>query len=435
MKLGKRNLNLLIIVLYSTTLLFANNNISSLIGLDGIEKYLVLVPSGILTLSLFVDWIKYKKLNKLNTALLLTCIFVFLISIVFGIYISTFNLKALIHAGLVLVLGALLFTTKFTEEDFIKIKKHIYIVFSVVVLFGIFQYIFDFGLTNKFDSLKYIGIKGRVISTYHIATVLDKYLIMIMIPITYDLLLKKDYKLSILYLLGSIAMAITFTRAGIVAYLFLSFIFLIISVLRKKYLNILTILISFVIILLIPGYKYALQSTKDYIYQKLSIPSSLQLRIVSKVDMEEHNIKDIAEDESVLYRDFYEYVGVSLIKEYPLTGVGLGNYPYLYHNQNVNDYLENKIEIKEPYMYPHNGFIQMTAEIGIIGIVSLLTFLASFMITKNINYMSYYPSILLYIIYLLGTYTEGLFTTKQYIYVFITIYTIYSSYLLNKKNI
>lgn len=437
MNLSRRSFALIIANIYATTLLFANNYFCTLIGLKSLENYIIVVLPILLIVSLSIELMESKKINFSKTSLYISIAFLIwsIITIFIGIHVSLFSLKALIHISIIISLSLLLYNIGIDKEQFNKIKMHLFIVLGVVVLIGLFEYIFNIGLTNKIDSMKYIGIKGRVISTYHIATVLDKYIIMIMVILSYELIRRKNYILSALFIVSSIALALTFTRAGIIAFIALSIFFIATSIWQKKYINFLIILISVISMFLIPGYKYAFQSAADYICKALKVPAFLQITVIDREKMKEEDIPDITEDESIKYRDYYQFVGTTLIKEYPISGIGIGNYPYLYNNQNVNDYLINKIDLPEKYMYPHNGFIQTTAELGIIGIILYAIFFISFVLKKikKKNLLFLYPCILLLFFFFLGTITEGLFTTKQYMYIFIIVYPLYCNYMLKEK--
>ncbi len=439
MKLSEKSYVLIISNLYFTTLIFANNYICNLFKIGNFYKYLIILMPLLLIISLLYDLYKAKKLINIykNKTFCISLIFIFFctLSIFLGINISLFNIKAIIHILIIVTIPFLLYNFEISEHQFANIKKHIFIVFSIVCILGILQYIFDFGLTNKIDKAKYIGIKGRVISTYHIATVLDKYIIMILAILSYDLICKKNIYKTLLYIIASIVLALTFTRAGVIAFVMLSITFFGFSIYKKKYKNIIIIFISFLTIFLIPGYKYTFQSATDFVYKAINLPKELRISIISKNDKNKNNIPDISDDSSIVYRNYYEKVGESIIKEYYILGIGLGNYTYIYDKQNVNNYLKNNIKLPEKYMYPHNGYIQTAAEIGIIGLIIYILFFSSFLISslKNKNIKDLYPCFLLLFFFFLGTLTEGLFTTKQYMYIFIIIYSIYCNRMIKNK--
>lgn len=438
MKLSKRSLFFTIISMYSTAILFANTYITNLFHLGKFNNYLMAIMPSIVIISLLCDFkinFEIKMLSKRNIISGFLFIIISTISILLGIVISLINIKALLYLIMIVLLGTLFFNIRITQEDFEKIKNNFYIIFFLVAGFGIIQYIFKFGLTNEFETIKYIGIRGRVISTYHIATVLDKFIIIGLILLSYDLVIKNNFYKIFLYLVGSVALALTFTRAGIVAYFFLTGCFLIYTLIQKRFFNIFIISLSILVIFFIPGYKYAFQSAADLIYAKTNLPENLQIKIIAENVKKNHDIPNIDSDESFIFRDYYENIGFSIIKNYPYTGIGLGNYTYLYDFQNVNDFLTNKINLPLPYMYPHNGYIQTTAEIGILGLIFYLAFFISF-IFKKVKFNSLinlYPCLLLLFIFFLGTMTEGLFTTKQYMFIFMIIYPLCCNYQIKNK--
>ena len=63
------------------------------------------------------------------------------------------------------------------KEDIKEIKKAFLISFMICLIAGILQYIFSIEL-NTFSNDKYPGIKGRINSTFYIATLLDKYIVL-----------------------------------------------------------------------------------------------------------------------------------------------------------------------------------------------------------------------------------------------------------------
>ena len=130
---------------------------------------------------------------------------------------------------------------------------------------------------------------------------------------------------------------------------------------------------------------------------------------------------------------------MALLKEHPVFGIGVGNYYYLYINQNAKDYLENDSIISDeyPYMYPHNGYVQVLCETGYIGLILISSFFLTIAITKLLtkdNKLDYYLFIMLIFGFSLSSITECLFHSKQYIYIFIIIYGLYSSVKLEKTN-
>jgi len=190
-----------------------------------------------------------------------------------------------------------------------------------------------------------------------------------------------------------------------------------------------------IIALLIPGVNYLFQLTANYVYDKVHMPEVLRINIIKNNinEVEEDEIVDISDDTSLQYRNYYNGVGIAIIKEYPIFGVGLNNYSYLYNNQNALDYLEDKTVIDEnsKYMYPHNGFVQMASEIGIVGTLLFFVYLiyVYYLTMKNADIKYKYFTSTVLLLFILGNFTESLIYNKQYMYLFVILY----SFINNKS--
>jgi hypothetical protein len=67
------------------------------------------------------------------------------------------------------------------------------------------------------------------------------------------------------------------------------------------------------------------------------------------------------DSQAVDYRGTFNKLGFDVIKQHPITGIGLGQYV---------SYLKSTVEREDwAYQPPHNGFILVFAEIGIIGVI------------------------------------------------------------------
>ena len=201
--------------------------------------------------------------------------------------------------------------------------------------------------------------------------------------------------------------------------------------------------------LLIPRAYYFRPSALDYAYETVHMPKVLRLSLLDKLggEIEEVEAGECADDDCVgdiegsnFFRKYYESVGKAFIKEYPVFGIGIGNATYLYENQNAKDYLKDDSVISDeyPYMYPHNCYIQLTEETGVIGIVLLFSFVLSLAIIKlkysiKENKNIFYVILLMLFGLALGNITEGLFYTKQVIYLFAIGYAIYCNSFIDSK--
>lgn len=444
MKITKRSENLIIISIYLITLFLGVSTFFNIEIIDKIRYSLIVILPGLISLSIIFDNIKNLKIllkNKIPLILyILTIIWLFL-TFIFGIKTGIESIKGFIHFGVLLTLILIIFNSNFEEETLKKIKKHIFISFAICMILGILQYITKYNLFTA-NNDKYPGIFGRINSTFYIATTLDKYIVIMFPIITYELLKDKNNKYyKLLLILSTLGITLTFSRSGQLIYLVLSFIFFIVTIFKKQFKNTLLIVILIITMLLIPGAKYSVQSALNYAYDTVHLPKILRVNFLKILNSELEEVgvnvcvdKDCVGDEegSSFFRKYYMKVGKAFIKEYPIFGVGIGNSTYLYENQNAKEYLKNKDVISDeyPYMYPHNCYIQLTEETGYIGITLILSFILSIAITKitkviKTQKMYLYIIVLMLFALFIGCITEGLFYTKQVIYLFAIYYGIY----------
>lgn len=452
MKITKRSEVLIIISLYIITLFLGVYTFFNITFIDKIRYALLVILPSLISLSILFDNIKNLKIllkNKIPLILyILTIIWLFL-TLIFGIDINLSSIKGFIHYSVLLTLILVIFNCKFEKETLNRIKKHLFISFALSMCFGIFQYVTKYNL-NTYNNDKYPGIFGRINSTFYIATTFDKYIVLMFPIITYELLNDKDNKYyKILLILSMFGITFTFSRSGQLIYLVMCFIFFIVTLLKKQFKNSILIVLLVICMILIPGAKYSIQSALDYAYETVHMPKVLRLSLLDKLgsEIEEVEAGECADDDCVgdiegsnFFRKYYESVGKAFIKEYPVFGIGIGNATYLYENQNAKDYLKDDSVISDeyPYMYPHNCYIQLTEETGVIGIVLLFSFVLSLAIIKlkysiKENKNTFYVILLMLFGLALGNITEGLFYTKQVIYLFAIGYAIYCNSFIDSK--
>jgi len=455
MKLNNKNQKLFIISIYLIILFLGNGKIFNLFNVGTIVDYLIVLVPCILVFSILFDNRKNLKFKKIP---LIFSILLFLwvcITAIFSIKFGIHNIKGIINFGVIIALANTIINLEI--DDYAKgvIKKHIIIASSISIIYGIIQYIFGFGM-HLYSNGKYPGMKGRIYSTFYIATLFDKYMVIVLCMIGYEMLKHSKSKLlKLMMLLSTIGITLTFSRSGLIVFLFVLFVLLILYLIKKQTSNILIVLLSFILILCIPGSKYSVQSGLDFVYSTLKVPTSLRVNLISGLGLAENDnnknnvnddnndadgeqnnndiINDIDNDQSLYFRDYYKSVGKQLAKEYPITGIGIGGYSYLYNNQNAKDYLSNDSVLFEDvrYMYPHSCYVQLAAEIGVLGLILTCLFILSLAFEKlKISFKErkideLYILFVLIIAILVGFYTEILFYSKQYIYMFIIIYSLY----------
>ena len=456
MKITKRSEYLIIVSIYLITLFLGVNTFFNINIIDTIRHYLLVILPGFISLSILLDNIKNLKIlikNKIIFILyILTSIWISL-TFLFGIKFTLSSLKGLIHFEVLITLIFVLSSSKIETDTLKNIKKHLFISFTLTVILGILQYITGYHI-NTGSNEKYPGILGRINSTFYIATTYDKYVTLMFPLITYELLKNKDNKIyKLLLILSSLGIILTFSRSGLLIYFAMSFIFFLITIFKKQIKNTILIVILIIGMILIPGAKYPIQSALDYAFDIVHMPKILRINLLDPFG--KNNIKPVEPGEcggidcvgevegSNFFRKYYERVGKAFIKEYPIFGVGIGNATYLYENQNAKDYLKNDKIISDeyPYMYPHNCYIQLAEEIGVIGTVLLLSFVFSIAVTKILQVISLNKKLVIYaiLLILLGLFvsmiTEGLFYSKQLIYLFIIEYTLICNIHMKEEEI
>lgn len=437
MKISKRSLILLILNIIICPLL-GNTNLINLNGLEIINKLCLFLLPALYFLSFIYDLYQNKfKVLKLNllTVFILLLIISLIVSIICGI-----NLNFNVFTNLICFIYIVLFIYsihlyEFDQNNLKRIVKSIIFGFMLVSIIGIIQYIFNINLIER-GIQKYPGAIGRITSTMSNATILDKYLtfnILIVLYLIYKVR-KFNWKLALIFFIGIIALTFTYSRSGIICFYLTIFIFTILFIYKKQFTNLLIILGSLLILYLIPGQKYLLSSTVNYVNNTINeVYDKLNIEFLSPINNTIANIFIIdnhieEEDDSINSRNYYMRIAKKIINEYPLTGIGVGNYNYIYKNQNINDYLNNKIDLKIEYLYPHNLYYHLTAETGIVSLVLLFNILI-YILIQTYKKKNFIIGLLFLIIFLLFNTTESLLYMKDIAFWIIIIYS-----LLMKKS-
>ena len=408
MKLSKLSLFFLILNIVIPPLLGSGRMFGIEYGV--ISKLVLFLLPALYFISFLIDCFKNKKFKIDLFSVFLTIVAVSLIlSIVFGI---TINFNTFTNLLTFLYLLGFIYSIhiyEFEKKDFQRIILAIISIFVLVSILGIIQYIFQLNLVER-GILKYPGAIGRINSTMSIATILDKYLALNLLILMY-MIYKTPSKRWILYpiiLLGVFALAFTYSRTGIFCFYITACIFIIFYLCKKQFINSLILLLTIAILYLIPGQKYIVSSVASYanntfntIFEKMDVDFLKPITntianwfIIETTSSDSENNEDqddliddnidnnptenepTFQDDSISSRSIYILVAKSIMNEYPLTGIGIGNYNFLYKHQNVNDYLENDLDLQITYLYPHNLYVHYGAEVGYVGLFLLcLTFI------------------------------------------------------------
>lgn len=443
MKLTKRTYILLALLTFILPLL-GNKDLINYLHIKVLVDIVNYLIPFLFIISLLYDGYKTKYKYKINITSGLGILFIvtLLISLIKPITLASYTFTNLYKF---IVLAFLICTVKDidmkdNESKFTKIFLYLIIIIST---YGILQYIFSWDLTlNGIE--KYPGSHGRIKSTLMIATILDKFMAISIIYIYYLLYNRKNniYLLLITLVLAVITLGLTFSRTGLLIFILTCIILFIYFIIKKRWLLLLTIPIVLIGIYLIPGQKYVTSSIAKLSEDKLSNTpiSNLYNKVADifiipideiKEDVQTDTIDEQLtgdEDASESSREYFENVALNIIKSNPLKGIGIGNYNYIFLNQNANEFMDNKIA-NSTYLYPHNMYYQLTSEIGIIGGLLFFVLLIS-ILYKNINIFS----ILLLLAILISSKTESLFYIKDITYFTIIIYSILNNKSLKKKN-
>lgn len=452
MKLTKSSKICLIAFIYIFTLYLGINAYTSNNVLINIKKLICYLIPAVITLKIiFENFKNIKELfkNKLIIILYFLIILWFILTGFFGIKFGYDVVKGIAHYGILMTLMLVLFNLQIDEKEKNEIKRHVFISLGISIALGIMQYIFKFHL-NTGSNTKYIGINGRINATFSIATLYDKYICLLVPFILYEISTNKEHKntYKILLVLTMLGVTLTFSRTGQVIYLALLISFIILNIIKKNIYNILLSIVIIISMVLIPGAKYSIQSGLEYVYEEFHIPKAIQINLTkhSKVVIEEAGqcINDDCVDDidgSEFFRKYYKKIGKEFIKEYPIFGVGVNNYTYLYNHQNAAKYLDNNkiLSNSYPYMFPHCGFIQIAAEIGYIGLILLSFYLLIFGIVKfmkkiNLDNIYLYSSFI--VTFILCNITENIYTAFQVVYLVVILYQLYNitTIKITKKN-
>lgn len=475
MKLTKKTFYTLLLTIIVLPLL-GNETLNGYLHINPIVTILNYLIPGLLCVFIIFDRIKQKKCPKLEFDLFSTILFwiILIVSFIFSISHQIFNFSNLFKFG---CMTFILYNLKDFEFETKEKKLICYTIIGTaafISILGIIQYFFQISL-NTSGIEKYIGALGRINSTTYIATLLDKYLALNIFLVLLFMYHKwTNFYISVgALLLYVLALAFTFSRTGLLIYIFLAIIFLILFLLKKQFINSLVIIVLTVGMYFIPGENFVYSSLAKYL---IGVGESISEKVnISFIDttintmlspfvidiyeyygkepdntqpetkpQTENNKKpttlddDIEEefdpqlvgnvDYSLSSRSYYKDIAKHLIKEHWQLGIGIGSYTHIYNNQNVNDYLENA-NFTSYFRYPHNMYYQLGAEIGLFGMILFFLNIIYMLFRNAIKSKTLMPIILL-ISVLLVCYTESIFYMKDVAY-----FTIIIIGLLSNKTI
>ena len=315
-----------------------------------------------------------------------------------------FGLISILSAGnkvesIVSITQLLIFFSSFVIIVFLSKQKHInfikaFIVFTLMAVFiesVYINYLFYDSIViseNILDrSNKFRGFTANInISSFSLC---------LKIPLLFYLAFNtKVNTLKLLSLIMIFSSIITILllggRASIIALLFILIMIFIICILNTNKLKIINLSLSILIVLL---------SLSAYQYFNQNNTSS---RVVERFS----NVLNPTADQSVKERLNFYNTAFQSIKDKPLLGVGIGNWKLIsikYSKDVIDDY-------KVPY-HVHNDFLQVAAEIGLIGGIAYMYFIffpflmsiKKFLIDKEKNLNKYALVFLIFGVYIIDS--------------------------------
>lgn len=467
MKITKKTFILLILNIILLPLL-GNEQLNTFLHISKLAT----IINYILPISLFGCLVydsKGQNKYKLNLISVLSLIFIVILFLSwnFSICNKIYNVSNFIKFSLMIYFLYILNQIEFSQKQKKIINYSIIYLLIFVCIIGVLQYIFKLGI-NLNGIEKYPGARGRINSTFYIATIYDKYLL---INILYCLFLLKNNLINkalviIAFCLANLNLFFTFCRTSQIIILIVYFIMIIYFFIKKRrhisVLIILMILLSFII----PGQNYLYSATAKYFEDVVyKIDNKTHTNILSKITKPIFNIfiikvdnnsnngnnsieqnpnqtnssdnqqgNDIQLIENIDYslnsRKYFKSVAKNIMKSNPTLGIGIGSYNYIYENQNASDYIKDKsFDTTSRYLYPHNMYYQLGAEIGILGMLIFFTIILYYLL-KNKNLFS----IMLLVIIILSCHTESIFYMKDVAYFTIFITSLFANKNFNKKD-
>lgn len=354
---------------------------------------IIMIP--LVTLAFVYDfWKKRIELNDVRIGPMALAFLLFsviaLISIVQAVNITSAVMELLRFLSYV-VLFLIVIKVRFTKEEYYQFAKSFGLAVVIVGVYGILQYVFNFSL-NKAGLYALSEAKGRVDSTLINPNYYSSFLnfvipTLVLLAVVYF----KNWKIQLLtFALYGIYVAnliLTYTRAAWVT-MACAFLLMVILIPKEFFKNVIKphILVAFatlfVIVFNMPDFQQRTNSAL-YALEKLVFPNQKAhvshgehgddedgTEDIGEEDMEEEEKKeDATTNRAVVSRTTLWKTGWVMLKDNPLTGVGMGNYLDNY-KEYVTKYPE--LDIGHDAYSVHNSYLKVGAETGFPGLISFL---------------------------------------------------------------
>ena len=349
--------------------------------------------------------------------------FSYLLFIVFGL-ISILSAENKVES-IVSITQLLIFFSSFIIIVFLSKLKHINFIkaFTVFTLMAVFiesvyiNYLFYDSIIisgNILDrSNEFRGFTANInISSFSLCLKIP-----LLFYLTFNTKVNTVKLLSLIMIFSSILTILLLGgRASIIALLFILIMILIISILNTNKLKIINLSLSILIVVLS-------LSTYQYFNQ-----NNISSRVVERFS----NVLNPNADQSVKERLNFYTTALQSIKNKPLLGVGVGNWKLIsieYNKDLIEDY-------KVPY-HVHNDFLQVAAEIGLLGGIAYMYFIFSpflisikkFFMCKEKNLNKYALVFLIFGVYIIDSFLNfPMARPVNFIYLLFTLALFYIFY-------
>ncbi len=242
---------------------------------------------------------------------------------------------------------------RFKPEHCKIIISLVIISFSIIIIAGLLQFIF-----NKYSTWMDVTLpngtvehRGRLNSFFIFPNSFSASIVLVLPLIFSAIFLKKlnlFYKiiLFMLFAMGIFCLISTYSRAGWIGFAVAAVV--IIYLLGQKKRFILIPLIVFILISLSLLLCIHKETLKSYVF---------------------HNYSDKS-------RQFIFVKSLKMLKEHPLTGIGIGNFHYVYPLYMLPGEETLPEEVSRPW-HAHNLFLNMAVEMGLPGLIAFLWFILS----------------------------------------------------------
>lgn len=446
--LKKHNLTFIMLNIYLFLIIVLPKEINTIMGFIPIRTLLIFILFAVFLYDIFIKKTKMRKINLKWFSLLYL---LFLISTIPSILISksiTTSIYTLIKFISYYMLIFVIIKTPFTKDEFKILFKNLFISTMIVTIYGLLQYIFEFGL-NLNGTDKYKEIRGRIPSTFFNPIYFGVFINIVFIlflTLFKKNIIKKPLVYTLLILLYT-ALVLTFTRSAILVFsgiLFLTLIFNYKIIINK--LTLILLVIITIITLLIPGAKEvnlnSFQNGFDMLFNN-NFLSSITLGGGKKNN---HNInKDpVIDDASIEHRKQFALIAKKIANNNPYTGVGFGSY---LQYMDSNDFIKTYPDYKYTHTHPHSGFILLAAETGYISTIIFILCIATLAIyfikefifyfkEKNINYELSLCNLTISIGFLITcVIAENLFYDTQIFPIYIIIVMLIYNFIKKEKSL